>query len=277
MILTTKITMDLSNPAPAPVIHAVQDDQYSRNLELTQLSNGIPWIPPEGTTAIVSYRKSDGTGGNYDALPDGTTAVTISGNIITVALAPQVLTFPGVVRLSVGLINGSSKLYTFSVLIDVQANPGLTAISDNYFKIAGALSDSGWEPNMYLGTDYDGNVVVKEVGGGSSGATFFPYVDADGNLSWSNNGGLENPGTVNINGYTPVKGTDYYTDEDKAEIVDEVLAAIPTLKKLDMSGFDSGTWTETLSDGSAITHTNTFDDSGRVIAIDDIEIEWGDA
>lgn len=28
-------------------------------------------------------------------------------------------------------------------------------------------------------------------------------------------------------GYTPVKGVDYYTDEDKAEMVDAVLAAIP--------------------------------------------------
>lgn len=35
---------------------------------------------------------------------------------------------------------------------------------------------------------------------GSGGATFTPSVDSDGNLSWTNDGGLENPATVNIKG-----------------------------------------------------------------------------
>ena len=35
---------------------------------------------------------------------------------------------------------------------------------------------------------------------GNTGVTFTPHVDADGNLSWTNNGGLENPQTVNIKG-----------------------------------------------------------------------------
>lgn len=29
-------------------------------------------------------------------------------------------------------------------------------------------------------------------------------------------------------GYTPVKGTDYWTEADKAEMVNDVLAALPT-------------------------------------------------
>lgn len=39
-----------------------------------------------------------------------------------------------------------------------------------------------------------------ETTGGVSGATFTPSVDEDGNLSWTNNRGLENPETVNIKG-----------------------------------------------------------------------------
>lgn len=35
------------------------------------------------------------------------------------------------------------------------------------------------------------------------GATFTPSVDADGNLSWKNDRGRENPATVNIKGYSP--------------------------------------------------------------------------
>lgn len=35
---------------------------------------------------------------------------------------------------------------------------------------------------------------------GKNGTTFFPSVDADGNLSWTNDGGAANPATVNIRG-----------------------------------------------------------------------------
>lgn len=40
---------------------------------------------------------------------------------------------------------------------------------------------------------------------GNTGVTFFPHVDSQGNLSWTNDGGLENPETVNIRG---PKGSD---------------------------------------------------------------------
>jgi len=35
---------------------------------------------------------------------------------------------------------------------------------------------------------------------GEKGAVFTPHVDAESNLSWTNNGGLENPPTRNIRG-----------------------------------------------------------------------------
>ena len=54
------------------------------------------------------------------------------------------------------------------------------------------------------------------------GVTFIPNVDTDGNISWTNNGGLANPATVNIKGKTPVKGVDYYTVAEKTALVNEV-------------------------------------------------------
>lgn len=79
---------------------------------------------------------------------------------------------------------------------------------------------------------------------GDNGTTFTPSVDSKGNLSWTNEDGLENPATVNIKGpkgadgtmsfedltpeqkeslkgkpgYTPVRGTDYWTESDIASI-----------------------------------------------------------
>lgn len=36
------------------------------------------------------------------------------------------------------------------------------------------------------------------------------------------------PGAAGANGYTPVKGTDYWTEADKEAIVQDVLAAMPS-------------------------------------------------
>jgi hypothetical protein len=49
---------------------------------------------------------------------------------------------------------------------------------------------------------------MRELGGvpGKDGATFTPSVDSDGNLSWTNDRGMENPATVNIKGAKGDKG-----------------------------------------------------------------------
>ena len=40
-------------------------------------------------------------------------------------------------------------------------------------------------------------------------------------------------GDTGASGKTPVKGTDYFTDEDKAELVDAVIAALPDTTGVD--------------------------------------------
>lgn len=167
MIITHKINMDLSRVGISSSISVMQDDRYSRNLEYTLTENGAAWAIPDGATALIRYLKPDGTGGNYDALEDGTAAYTAEGNVLTVALAPQVCTVPGKVLLTVAVISGEAYLHTFTVTLMVQRNPGLAVSSENYFRISGALADSGWTPNMYLGTDENGNVVAVEIPDGA--------------------------------------------------------------------------------------------------------------
>lgn len=92
---------------------------------------------------------------------------------------------------------------------------------------------------------------------GENGATFTPSVSAEGIISWTNDKNLPNPEPVSIkgdkgeqgpqgeqglqgakgekgdpgqpgaDGKTPVKGVDYWNEEDKAEIVESVLSALP--------------------------------------------------
>lgn len=69
---------------------------------------------------------------------------------------------------------------------------------------------------------------------GKDGVPFYPSVDSAGNLSWTNDGELTNPAPVNIKGaagYTPVKGKDYFTEADKAELVTAVLKALPAAEE----------------------------------------------
>lgn len=58
---------------------------------------------------------------------------------------------------------------------------------------------------------------------GEQGTTFTPSVSEDGTLSWSNDGGLANPNSINVKGPMPVKGTDYWTEADKQEIVNDLI------------------------------------------------------
>ena len=101
--------------------------------------------------------------------------------------------------------------------------------------------------------------------GEGNGVVFIPDVSEDGILSWTNNGNLPNPEPVNIkgiagadgysptakvtqtangavititdkngtthatirNGAKPVKGTDYWTEADRTQMVADVIAALP--------------------------------------------------
>lgn len=162
MIITSKITMDLVRQGGIPAVEVMQDDRYSRNLELSLYADGTAWTIPEKASAVVRFMKPDGTGGAYDSLPDGTAACSFTENVLAVALAPQVCTAPGLVRLTVALSREEIQLNTFTVELRVNKNPGLETHSEDYVKIAGTLADSGWMPNMYLGTDEEGNVVAMD-------------------------------------------------------------------------------------------------------------------
>lgn len=162
MIITSKIQTDLVLSGETPVAEAVQDDKYSRNLEISLLADGAPWEVPAGTYAVVRYMKPDGTGGSYDTLPDGTGACSISGSTVTVALAPQVCTAAGLVRLVISLMGLDTEVSTFGINLIVHRNPGIDAVSEDYTNMTAYIKAYGWEPHMYLSTDERGWVVSAD-------------------------------------------------------------------------------------------------------------------
>ena len=192
MIVIHKIEMDFlskNENAAVPQIRVVQGDCKSRMLELTLYADQIAWPVPEGAAVQMRYRKPDGTGGIYDTMPDGTPAYRIQENTVSVLLAPQMLTAAGVVQSQVALMLDGGVLAAFVVQIVVEEDPSVgTLESGDYTNL-----------QIWMAETIEGALLESKNTGDFDGATFIPIVSSDGVLSWSNNRGLENPASVNIN------------------------------------------------------------------------------
>ena len=140
MMINHKVKIDLVRQGIPPKIHVVQGDTYTRKLSIALFSDRRPWRIPENTVALIRYLKPDRTSGTYDTLADGTPAVSISGNTVTVLVAPEALTLAGDVSMVVTLILGEQRLSTFEIDIWVQQNcsSSLSADTDTAW-VAGFL------------------------------------------------------------------------------------------------------------------------------------------
>ena len=134
MTITQHISIDLQQPGNMPMVHAVQGDEYTRVVEIDLYSGGMAWNPPSGCEVVIRYGKPDGKGGVYGNLPDDTTAWSIDGNTISVILAPQMLTVPGIVKAQVALIVDQKQLVsTFHFAVSVEEDSSKGAVkSENY-------------------------------------------------------------------------------------------------------------------------------------------------
>lgn len=147
MLVTSKITIDLTRKEFKQYLYATQDDSNTRAVEITLLASGEAWNVPEGTVGAVSCKKPDKTSCFYDTLPDGVTkAVIFEGNKVIATFAPQVLSAAGDVDASVALFDTSlNRLGTFPFIIRVEKNPSAGQdISNDYysFKTLEVISNS---------------------------------------------------------------------------------------------------------------------------------------
>lgn len=136
MQVQSEISIDLSCPG-SETIQVMQHDINTRSVAIRLLSNGDPWQPPEDVTVAVGYEKPDHTRGLYDMLPDGSSAISLSGNVVTVILAQQILSTAGTVRACVVFNDAQlNQLSTFPFQIQVQVNPAVDAPqSENYSRL----------------------------------------------------------------------------------------------------------------------------------------------
>lgn len=135
MIIKHRIGMELDRVDVDKEIYVMQDDKYSREMEIHLKANGKEYYPPEECMVLVRYEQPDGRGGAYDVLPDGRKAAEIHGNVVTVGLAPQVCTVVGRVMLTVTLRHQEKELSCFSIYIHVQKSANSKLGSEQYYHI----------------------------------------------------------------------------------------------------------------------------------------------
>lgn len=107
-MITTRILVDFALPNRSVYVEAMQGDGATRTVAVMLRANGIRWEPPAGVDAALAYRQPDGHKGIYDKLADGSPAITVSGNVASVVLIPQMLAVPGEVQCQ--LVFNDSKL-----------------------------------------------------------------------------------------------------------------------------------------------------------------------
>lgn len=119
MIVTHEVTIDLLERKSVPQIEATQFDRYTRDVKVTLLAGGEPWMIPEDVSVVMRYSCSDGSGGEYDTMPDGSPCCSREENRLTLFLAPQVLAVPGVALLSATMYSMEKAISVFRIGIHV--------------------------------------------------------------------------------------------------------------------------------------------------------------
>ena len=166
--------------------------RYWDNLDMSELS------------VYINYMRKDREVGSYKA-----TNVTVDN------INSNLMHFDWSISRNVSLIKGELK---FLVCIrksdangDEENHWNSELNSEMYISEGLEADETMFEPYPDIISQWEGEVQrVKDIlleareSGELDGATFTPSVDADGNLSWTNNRNLENPATVNIKGYSPV-------------------------------------------------------------------------
>lgn len=141
MTITTQIEIDLQHTATRPVVYAKQGDTFTREVKVCLYDGGkaanINSEAPvfgDGVTAVIRFKKPDGTSGIYDELENGNPAYIIGSgdtNIITIRLAAAVTTCPGDVLVDAVILAGTKTIAIFNFIVRVEKSPTAGTVPSN--------------------------------------------------------------------------------------------------------------------------------------------------
>lgn len=189
----------------------------------------------------------DGRDAKYQATLDSRKICTIPPAVLSTANIPGLPSaVDHVVNVSISDSNTTTSIAKFPVFKTAGGDNQEPVIPDAnaYDALLRSIPNGGFVSgnNMAFtnGNDRLFNIDVSTLVGGGSGSGgqgvpggyYIPSVNASGVLSWqASQSGMPTVQSANImgpKGDTPRKGVDYYTQADKTEMVNSVLAALPT-------------------------------------------------
>lgn len=130
---TASAKINVSSPNyTLPYIHAKQGDKLSRKVKLSLCTDDGGFYPPKTATYLVRCRKPNKKTYVYDKDETGAKAVTVSNNVLTVALIEQILNVPGKVLVDILIMDDETHLATFNFIIEVEENPLYNGIPENF-------------------------------------------------------------------------------------------------------------------------------------------------
>lgn len=256
MKIRHKLKLDLQQRTNPPVLHLKQGDCLTRELLLTLTNDGAVWTPPqEAVIYQVAYCKMDRTGGCFDTMPDGTPACTVEDDQLLLQLHPQMLTASGFVICDLRMFNNQGEqLSTFSFFLDVEPAATERLESADYYRFTSLERLEGLIGELEGLHTEDKSSLVAALNELSEQATIpeFPQsLPANGGNADTVSGktaeeiqqesvlaamkamiltlekAKESGEFDGKDGKTPVKGEDYFTEEEKGEFVSAVIAALP--------------------------------------------------
>lgn len=160
MNVTNKIEIHLDDKRHLPPIDVMQGDSNTRVLDFSLYSGAEAWNVPDGVSVAVAYVRRDGAKGIYDTLADGSSAVSVSGNTVSVVVVPQALAVAGETKLTVVFTADGEQLATFCVTLRVAANPAIGAVEpEDYINlrqvliemVEKAMEETGALPDFVVG------------------------------------------------------------------------------------------------------------------------------
>ena len=208
MVVIQEITIDLLNSGLPPRVYAMQGDAKSRAVKINLKNNGAAFLVPEGAKGIVRYSRENGNGSSYDTTHSGLACV-FGESDVTVYLSQNLLAVSGLASVSVDIQAEESSLNTFVFDLMVEKNPGIEQGEDGGYYLAGVLKDSGWTPNMYLGTDAGGRVVTKAAPEGGGGTVTPGATPAQAAQIQANKDAIADIQDPVVSGTTAVSGNTY--------------------------------------------------------------------
>lgn len=123
VIVKHKIKMNLTGKEKRPYIEVMQNDAFSRILEIEVQQNGLPRKLPSTGRILIRYYRPDGVKCAYDTMADGEQAWYLRENVVGILLAPEICAVAGTAVMVLEILEDRERLFSFPVDIWVKENP----------------------------------------------------------------------------------------------------------------------------------------------------------